>query len=289
MNISRYYRSRGLFLLAVVCCICMTWFGSRAAGVPYYPGFQMALFQQPSIGLTLGVITILAILGAIVGELIAGGIREEAGFAAGLLGLLGLSLRGGTIRSVYQAATSPAVFGQLAAELAIYAVFAAVLWLALRWFVGSAMAPAFLRRQQPLHRPAAAMAALSILCQTVACVLLMYLIGRSDAKWQAIGSVAAASILSTMAVRMTFSLPNPAVYWPAPLLAGIIGYLAGHWDPAGLETADLTGRFASLARALPIDWFAAGPAGAIIGYWLSHGWTTEAAKAPSQDASQPAA
>ncbi len=286
MNISRYYRSRGLFLLAVVSCMSMTWFGSRAAGVPWYESFQMSLFQQPSAAWTLGVIAVLAILGTIVGQLIAGGIREEAGFVTALLGLLGLSLRGGTIRSVYQAAQSPAIFHQLATEMAIYAVLAGILWFALRFVTGSPSAPAFLR--QPQHREKSSplpIVATSILCQTVACLLLMYILGRSDTKGQAIGSVVVASLLSTMAVRMLFPLPGSAIYWPAPLLAGIIGFLANGLDPASLEIADLSGRFAPLAQALPLDYLAAGPSAAIIGYWLSEGWTgssTVASRAPAQ-------
>lgn len=285
MNISRYYRSRGLFLLAVASCISMAWFGSRAAGVPWYESFQMSLFQQPSAAWTLGVIVVLAILGTIVGQLIAGGIRVEAGFVAGLLGLLGLSMRGGTIRSVYQAARSPAVFHQLALEMAIYGLLALALWIALRLLADSPSAPAFLRRPTPPKNPPLPIVATSVLCQTVACLLLMYILGRSDTKGQAIGSVAAASLLSTMGVRMLFPLPNSGIYWPAPLLAGVIGYLANGLDPAGLEIANLTGRFAPLAQALPLDYLAAGPSAAIIGYWLSEGWTgasTAPSPAPAQ-------
>lgn len=283
MNISRYYRSRGLLLLAVASCMSMAWFGSRAAGVPWYESFQMSLFQQPSVAWTLCVIAILATLGIIVGQLIAGGIREEAGFVTALLGLLGLSMRGGTIRSVYQAAQSPAVFQQLAMELAIYGVLAAVLWFALRFVMHSPSAPAFLRQQHRKEKNSPLpIVATSILCQTVACLLLMYILGRSDTKGQAIGSVVVASLLSTMAVRMLFPLPSSAIYWPAPLLAGIIGYLANGLDPAGLATADLTGRFAPLAQALPLDYLAAGPSAAIIGYWLSESWTgTTPATAPA--------
>lgn len=291
MNISRYYRVRGLFLLAVACCISMAWFGSRAAGVPWYESFQMSLFQQPSAGWTLGVIVVLAILGLIVGQLIAGGIREEAGFVAALLGLLGVSLRGGTIRSVYQAANSPAVFRQLAMEVALYALLATVLWIALRFVTDSPSAPAFLRRPQPPKNPPLAIVATSILCQTVACLLLMYVLGRSDSKAQAIGSVAIASLLSTMAVRLLFPLPNSAIYWPAPLLAAVLGYLANGMDPAGLETATLTGRFAPLAQALPLDYLAAGPSFAIIGYWLSQGWSDASVtgvQKPAQDDPSPA-
>ena len=272
MNISRYYRVRGLFLLAVACCISMAWFGSRAAGIPWYESFQMSLFQQPSAAWTLGVIAVLAILGAIVGQLIAGGIREEAGFVAALLGLLGISMRGGTIQSVYQAANSPAIFRQLALEVALYALLAAVLWLALRFVTDSPSAPAFLRRPPPPKNPPLAIAAASILCQTVACLLLLYILGRADSKGQAIGSVALASLASTLALRLLFPLPNAAIYWPAPLLAAALGYLVNTLDPSGLETANLSGHFARLAQALPLDHLAAGPAAAIIGYWLSQGW-----------------
>ena len=288
MNISRYYRSRGLFLLAVASCVSMAWFGSRAVGVPWYESFQMSLFQQPSVAWTLGVIAVLTILGTIVGQLIAGGIRVEAGFVAGLLGLLGLSMRGGTIRSVYQAAQSPAVFHQLAMEMAIYGVLATLLWLALRFVMDSPSAPAFLRRPPPPKSPPLPIVATSIVCQTVACLLLMYILGRSDTKGQAIGSVVAASLLSTMAVRMLFPLPTSAIYWPAPLVAGIIGYLVNGLDPAGLEIADLTGRFAPLAQALPLDYLAAGPSAAIIGYWLSESWTrTTPTTAPAPSAAKP--
>lgn len=284
MNISRYYRSRALFLLAVAACVSMAWFGSHAAGVPYYPCFQMSLFQQPSAAWTLAVIAVLTILGTIVGQLIAGCVREEAGFVAGLLGLLGISMRGGTIRSVYQAAQSPAIFNQLALEAALYALLALVLWLALRFVTGSPSAPAFLRRSQATKSTPFPIAATSILCQTVACLLLMYVLGRSDTKGQARGSIAVASLGSTMAARLLFPLPSSAIYWPAPLLVAILGYLANGMDPAGLETADLTGRFASLAQALPLDYLAVGPAAAIIGYWLSETWTSTSPSSPHKSA-----
>jgi hypothetical protein len=273
MSISRYYFSRVVFLLAVAACISMSWFGSRAAGVPWYESFQMSLFQQPSVLWTLGVIGLLALLGVIVGQLIAGGIRREAGFVVGLLGLVGLSVRGGTIQSVYQAAESAAIFRALALELCLYAVLATILWIGLSWFVGSSLAPAFLRCEQASKRSPLPVVACSVLCQSVALLLMMYVLGRSGAKGQAIGSVALASLVSTMAVRGLFPLPNSAIYWPAPLLVGVIGYLANGFDPSGLETARLSGNFASLGQALPLDYLAVGPAAAVIGYWLSQDWT----------------
>jgi hypothetical protein len=276
----RHHSSSVLLWVAIIATAAMSWFVTQAAGLPWYRGYQMSIFQQPSPAWALLVITLMAIAGLKIGTLIASQ-REEAGFVVALAGLAGLSFRSGTVRSVYHANAAPGVFLQLFAEMAFYLVLAAALWFAMRWWRGSRFAPAAFARTQPLVTAAPWLALTSVVCQTVLCFLLLYALAQSDAKGQALGAVAAAAAVSVIGVRLVMPIPSPAPYWIAPLLAATIGYLVNYFAPGGAATGHPAGPFAPLARVLPLDHLVAGPAAALFAYWYtqSMGEETQPAEA----------
>jgi hypothetical protein len=153
--------------------------------------------------------------------------------------------------------------------MAIYTALAAALWFAMRWWRGSRFVPEHLVRRESIPDFPPHVLVTSIVCQTVACFLLLYVFGRSDLKGQAIGAAAAAGALSVIGVRLIMPLPGAGPYWLAPLLAATLGYLVNYLSPAGVETAHLAGPFASLARALPVDHLVAGPSAAVVAYWYT--------------------
>ena len=68
------------------------------------------------------------------------------------------------------------------------------------------------------------------------------------------------------------SLPRATVwrwYWIAPLLVGVAGYFLAWHQAAGMEIGHLSGTFAPLSRALPLDLAGMGCAGALAGHWFN--------------------
>jgi len=92
-----------------------------------------------------------------------------------------------------------------------------------------------------------------------------------------LAAVFVASLLATL-LAYSFAPVRPSVwFWMGPLVVGVIGYASGYvnWGRGGpsLWKAGLaSGFFAPLARPLPLDYASLGPAGAILGYWVSRGW-----------------
>lgn len=98
--LSTYHRSRILVLLAAAACFSLFWGAATMAGFPHYPGFAASVLQG-SGGVALLVIA-AAILAAatVLGALIAGRVRFDAGLLAAAAGLSAWSMRGGGVRYV---------------------------------------------------------------------------------------------------------------------------------------------------------------------------------------------
>jgi hypothetical protein len=92
-----------------------------------------------------------------------------------------------------------------------------------------------------------------------------YLLATDDKK-QAIGGVAVAAFLGSMAASLAVPAPIGTWLFGAPLVVGLVGYLdAWYMTPRG---ASLGAHLPTLLNASPLDYAGAGTAGAILGRWI---------------------
>jgi hypothetical protein len=273
-------RSRSRFLLGTACAASMVlfWLAGRWFGIPRQPDYDASLALQPRAPAVLLLVGFVLWLCVALSTLIAGTVRFDAGLFAGAVGLMALSVRGGPMRYVYQVAEGRGVFLALILELAVLYGFLGLAWFGL-WAVhrrGGLERDALrdgLEDQEHTHAERAIAAA----TQVGTMALVMLLLAREDDKKQVLCAVFVSSFLATL-LAYSFSAVRPSVwYWIGPLVVGVAGYAAGYvnWGRGGpsLWKAGFgEGFFAPLARPVPLDYASLGPAGAIMGYWMSRRW-----------------
>ena len=105
----------------------------------------------------------------------------------------------------------------------------------------------------------------------IALVLLGVLL-QSDQRRQLLFAVFASFLVATLIAHYVFPSGCSVIYWLMPALIGLgacgLGVLASETLDPRIPT-DILERIPGKARALPIDWLAAGGAGAVIGYLIS--------------------
>jgi hypothetical protein len=267
-----FWRPHGLtariaLTLAVVVCAVILYLGSQWFGVPELPGFDGSLLKQSSPGMAIILVAILLPIAALVGTVLAGAVRFEAGLFAAALGLMCISLRGGTMVSVLQEANGQSdVFRTLAVELLMLSIILVGVW-GMLWAIGKRTVV------NAEHHEGAASTAMSngigaLVTQAIATSLLMLFFCQSEAKYQVLASVGISSVLATWIAYTSFPARPSIWFWTGPLLVGIIAYIlaAMNSDPSLMIAHPDTIRGA-LERPLPLDYASAGPAGAILGYW----------------------
>ena len=105
---------------------------------------------------------------------------------------------------------------------------------------------------------------LSVLIGAISLMLLM----QSSHRGQVVFSLFVSFLLAVMIAHQKFPTPLAVAAWISPMLTAIVFYvlaasasvetLANSWIPEH-----------SYALALPVDWMAAGGAGAVLGFWIS--------------------
>lgn len=292
MNLlNSYQRTRILLIGASIICFALVGWAGRFFGIPIHPGYEASLLQQPSpLGALLTVAVLLTLCTAI-GTLLAGGIHYNAGLLAAAIGLAALSARGGSSRETIfwglSHAGSPGVFRTLFIETMALGVFIG----AIGWALDQLYAREILSDQQS-HLPAddepsvtrQAPALLAQLAVTVAGILLL---APTEAKQQVWAAVGISSLVGALTAESF--IPTGRRNWAflVPMAAGLLGYSAAYFNPAGAITGHLTGSLGALARPLPLDYAAAGTAGAILGHWIARQWAMER-KENAQGATQAA-
>ena len=283
-----YQRARLLLAIASLASFALFWLAGAAFDIPLVRGSSASLLGQPSPLLDLIVTLILTIGCVLVGTVVAGSIRFDAGLAAAAIGLTALSLRGGPMRYVLFGAGGPTVYLVLAAELMIlYAI------LGLGWGVLWALAARGWLQDDPLRDGVAdadestGQRLLALATQVVIMGLVMILLAKTDRKAQALWSVAIASFVGTLAAH-NIAPSRPSVwYWVGPLVVGVVGYvLAYASDDPSWRIGIVAGWAPELARPLPLDYAGAGTASAVVAYWMSRRWQRDRAEA--EDAPEPA-
>lgn len=277
-------RRRGTRLLVLGSAgigFALVWWLGRLLGVPVYWQYSASLLQQPGAASITAVL--LALLGfslcAVIGQLIAGRHWLFAGIFAGAAAYAALSTRGGPIHYVYLQADSTGqgrgVFFSLALETVLLFVPIAALW---SW-IG--------RRRPPLAPPAVPgkpskpapppgidwrNAWQGVVTQISITGFLVVLFTSTDQKFGVLAWIFLASLIGTGVTEHFFKADRLwPLYWAGPLMVAVLGYVlyAFFGDvEAALKTGRTAGAFSSLARALPLDYAAAGATGALLGLWL---------------------
>jgi hypothetical protein len=271
-RITPYHRARIVMTLATMVSLLLFYGAARLVGIPRDPGYSVSLLQQSNAGVALAIVLVVLVVSTLTGSVIARSIRRDAGLVTACLGLIALTARGGTIAATLQAAGSPAVFvPTLAMELVVLYGFVVVAYLAMTPLRQSHFLPSDTIRDgvqgdpdEPLGNKLLATAATAI-----GALILMLLLAQTQDKMQVLASVFLASLIAAAAAHSAFPVEPSLFYWVAPLLVGLAGYAYASASPGTWVIGHAPN---PLAAPLPLDYVAAGPPGAIMGYWMSRKW-----------------
>jgi hypothetical protein len=281
--LNSYQRARILLLSGSVLCFIAFWFSAKVFHIPPYPGKDAALLIGPPYVLPFLILAVVLAISVAIGTAIAGMVRFNAGLLTASLGLSALSFRGGqtrhTILTGLWAVGQGELFFRFFLELLILSIFIGAAWFLLRHLYTSGK----LRDRETAQMSEGESDDLtgeisSLAAQFFITALLVMLLAQSEAKLQVMAAIFIASFAGS-AISHTFFPTGPrSWYWLPPVLVGLVGFLlAWLFVPSGIFTADLRGSFAGLYRPLPLDYASMGPAGAIIGHWMSRRWQRDRA------------
>lgn len=267
------WQSRTFLLVAcVLACALFAWAGG-AFGISRERGFNGSLLMSPGPVGNVLVTGVLIAVAVVVGTLLAGFVRPDAGLFAAAVGLTALSVRGEAIPDVLHAADGESVFLVLAVELVLLYAFLGTAW----WMLFA------LQRKGRLHSdpvrdglPDAELPANAGWSALMLHVLIMatavVLIARSEDKKQVLAAVALGSFLAAFFPYWQPGARPSVWYWGGSLVVGLAGYLLAYFNaPQGWAIGRPgypAGFLAALARPLPLDYASLGTAGGLLGYWM---------------------
>jgi hypothetical protein len=273
--LSPYQRARLLLATAAVVCFFIFWWMSRFFDIPVHPGHEVSLLQQPHAAVAALMTVITWLVCAAIGTAVAGVIRFNAGLVAAGIGLMASSVRGGTSRDVLFHAiatgTGPAIFIKLIVETLLLGLVIGASAMLLEWLYSSGT---ITDRESALPpAPASESSDLAgFAVQLLVTAVGVALIARTEDKQQVLAAVAVGSFAGTAVARSIYPGDQRGLYWTAPFIVGIVGYLFAYLNPGGMSTGSLTGPLAPLARPLPLDYASLGVAGAVVGHWMGRRW-----------------
>jgi hypothetical protein len=265
-----YQRARFLLTLAAVIAFILFWYLGHWFHIPFDCNYQDSLLLQSSAAMDFLIVVVGLALSVIIGTVIAGPIRYDAGLCTAGLGLLALSVRGGPVHYVLFAHPSPDTYLTLLTEL----ILLFLLFVAMTFFQRFFHSFGWLRQDalrdglpDMEHTLAEKLQAAAV--QIVVTGVLIYFLAATDRKFQVIAAVAIASWLGAVIAHSIYPVRPSTWFWVGPFIVGVIGYLWAWMQPGDY----LIGTPANaLARALPIDYAGVGTAASIIGYWMSRRW-----------------
>jgi hypothetical protein len=226
----------------------------------------------------------VALLAAVLlSTLIAGTIRFDAGLFCATAGMSALSMRSGRMGDVLRESAqspSPVIFVHLALELVALYALVAVAW-SMLWGLhtnGYLKADEFRDGVEDTDEPIIFKAS-ALAMQVGVMAVCMMLLAQTDMKAQVIASVAVSAFVGACAAYYMYPISPSPWLWIGPMIVGAMGYVLMYFKHDPSDTAwkvgQLTSWTAPLARPLPLDYATAGPAGAILGYWMSRRWHRE--------------
>lgn len=282
--ISRYYFTRFLLLLASIAAIAVFWFVGISFDVPMFLRRSVSLLQQPTPGVAILAVIIAFCVSLIIGTVIAGRIRIDAGLATAAVGLAALSIRSGPIRFTLMYGDSAGVFRSLAVEtIVLYAIIAAG-WFGL-WTLGRL---GWLRDDReddgidPVDQTFST-GAMALAAHAIVTAFVLLILGQSDEKAQVLASVFVAAFIASLAAHYLFPTRPSPWYWCGPLIVAVIGYLLAASNSPLWMIGQIGGYAPPLARPAPLDYASAGTVGSLIGYWMSRQWMHEQTEVKVRD------
>jgi hypothetical protein len=275
------YRPRFLLIIGLALAAAAFVFASRTFHVPASPHFDASLLAQPSPFISLGVVAVTLLTSVVLSTVIAGTIRFDAGLFCATVGMVALSIRSGRmgdlLRQFAPTASTPAVFVHLALELVALYAFVAVAW-SLLWGLhtgGRLKADEFRDGIEDTDEPLPFKVA-ALVMQAGVMALGVLLLAATDDKSQTIAAVFISAFVGACCAYYMYPISPSPWLWVGPMLVGVAGYAIAYFvTPAADDawrTGHLTHGLAPLARPIPLDYASAGPAGAILGYWMSRRW-----------------
>ena len=272
-------RERALLATGVVVSYAIFHFIGRAFRIPELPDFQASLLGNASPVLTLVMTLVTLIACVLIGSLIAGSVHFEAGLFCACAGMFALSTRGGPMRYVLMDSPAPGVWVRLLTETAELFAFVGVAWVVLMTLRDRNLLRAEpLRDDDPDALPGQGLMAMAT--QIVGMIFLMLLLAQTDKKAQVGWAIGTASLLSALAAHSLFPARPSIWFWSAPFVVAAIGYACAMVGGQTLPGGQVGGLMPALARPLPLDYAAIGPAAALVGYWTSRKWQHEREEEP---------
>ena len=281
--------ARGKILLSVAILVC-GWLANRERiGLFPPPGNNPSLLMQGALPSLIAIAILFPVL-TIIGGIIAGSVRFDAGLYVAAVALSLFSIHSGTMHDILFDGAHPTLFLGLAGELIVLYLIIALARLTLVPLnrLGLLANDAVRDPSQPCDSSLGNRLS-AVVVQIVVMTAMELLVARSDDKQQAIAAVFIGGWLGAAMARWSFPVDEAAYYWIGPLVVGCFGYVAAFMDPSGWQTGSLNGWLAGLARPIPLDYATAGLAGSILGYWVGRRWQhMPEAETPNQSA-QPTA
>lgn len=270
-------RWRAKWVLAVsIGCYALFWWAGGRLGVSEFRGFNGSLLLSQGLLGNVLITAVLTLAAIVVGTLLAGAIRPDAGLFAAAAGLLALANHGGPIVTVlHDTSGARSTFLTLTIELILlYAVLGVGWWaLFLVQRVGH-LQPDAARDglAEPDLKPAGEGWA-ALLSHVAIMTVVMMLLAQTQDKKQVLGAVGIGSFCGAFFPYWQRGAYPSVWYLAGPLVVGIAGYLLAY---ILLPAADLAlgrpglsgGLIAALGRPLPLDYASMGTIGALVGYWL---------------------
>lgn len=238
-------------------------------------GFDGSLLATGHLWSNLAIALIAVVAGGVIGTIIAGSIRPDAGLFAAGFALLAVGNHGRSIVSVLQDVNgNRSIYLLFALELVLLSVVMAACW----WVLHR------LQQHGHLHRDPArdglADADLppnagwqELIRQVVVTAAVILIVAESEDRKQLIAAVGVGAFAGAFFPYWQHGARPSVWYWSGPLLVGVIGYLFAFVSPPhGFEIGrpDINGGgiLGALSRPLPLDYASMGPAGALAGYWM---------------------
>jgi hypothetical protein len=267
------WRNRLRVGAGIVLSFLRFWWAGATFGIPIHRDLPASLTLLPWSILYFLLIVVLLVVSVLIGTLLAGSFRFDAGLLAACWGMAALSMRGAGMGDLLRGAASPAVFLQLALELLVLFAAVGAAW-AVLWLLHRRgfLQPDALRDgvADAVETPAQKVSALA--AAVLGMLVAMAFFCQTDNKTQVMVAVALSAFLGTLLAHWLFPVHHSVWYWTAPLVLGFLGYILAYFSPAGWEIGHVRGQFAFLTHPLPLDYATAGVGGAIVGYWMSRRW-----------------
>jgi hypothetical protein len=271
-------RTKAILVAGIAVAIGVFLFVSYKFQIPTYPHFGGSLLSDASPIITFIALGVGLIVAVLLATLVAGTLRFDAGLFCGVLGLSVISLRGGRVgdilRTAAPGAQSPVIFVHFALELVVLYALISVAW-SLLWGLhtgGYLKADEFRDGVEDTEEPLLFKIS-ALVMQAGVMALCMFLLAQTDAKPQAIAAVGVSAFAGATAAYAMYPISPSSWLWVGPLAVGGAGYVLAYFNISPTDdlwkTGQLTHAMAPLARPLPIDYATAGPAGAILAYWMS--------------------